>query len=119
MGTSDLPDIRQITRTCPHTIILKVLMNADCVVSDSLLWKGEEKFLSLADQRRFCLGIPGWCPCIDCTEPKMASIDSGKPLGRKRKTGSKIHDTSNLKPVAKKVDEKVEDRFLFDVTTEE
>ena len=145
MGTSDLPDIYarrprarsargrvQIYQanhkgacyncyvTRPHAIVLKFLMNTDCVVSDSLLWKGEEKFLSLADQRRFCLGIPGWCPCINCTEPEMATIDPSKPLGRKRKTTeSKIHDTSNLEPVAKKVDEKVEDRFLFDVTTEE
>ena len=103
-------------------------MNNNCVVSDSLLWKGEEKFLSLADQRRFCLGIPGWCPCINCTEPEMATIDPGKPLGRKRRTagssassstGIKINDDSNLEPVAKKVSEKVEDRFLFDVTSEE
>ena len=99
-------------------------MNTNCVVSNSLLWKGEEKFLSLADQRRFCLGIPGWCPCIDCTEPEIATIDPGKLLSHKRNAagssaGSKIHHDSNLKPVAKKVNEKVEDRFLLDVTTEE
>ena len=59
---------------------------------------------------------------------EMATIDPGKPLGHKQRTagslalssaGSKIHDDPNLEPVAKKVYEKVEDRFLFDVTSEE
>lgn len=60
------------------------------VVSDSLLWRGEKRFLSLADQRKFCLGIVGWCPCIDCTSPEMALIDQEKPLSLKRKmTASK------------------------------
>ena len=87
-------------------------MDTECVVSDSLLWKGEEKFLSLDDQRKFCLGLAGWCPCIDCTDPEMASTDPNKPLSLKRKaTGTK----TNEEPAAKKVD----NRFLFDVTTEE
>ena len=63
-------------------------------------------------------------PCIDCLEPEMATIDPGNPLGRKQNTagcsaGSKAQDHSNLKQVAKKVYKKMEDRFLFDVTTEE
>lgn len=92
-------------------------MNTECVVSDSLLWRGEKRFLSLADQRKFCLGIVGWCPCIDCTSPEMALIDQEKPLSLKRKmTASKSADCeSDEEPSAKKID----DRFLFDVTSEE
>ena len=45
----------------------------------------------------------------------MVSIDPCKPLNRKRKpTASKL-DASNNELVAKKVD----NRFLFDVTTQE
>ena len=54
----------------------------------------------------------GWCPCIDCIHPEITYTDPKKPLRLKQKaTLSK----ANEEPVAKKVD----DHFLFDITTEE
>ena len=101
--------VSNVTQPQQHSLKIN---GYECVVSDSLLWKGEVKFLSLDDQRKFCLGLPGSCPCIDYTDPEMASTDPNKPLSLKRKgTGSK----TNEQPAAKKVD----NRFLFDVTTEE
>ena len=23
--------------------------------------------------RKFCLGLPGWCPCVDCSSPLLLS----------------------------------------------
>ena len=79
-------------------------MNAECVVSDLLLWKGEKWSLLLADQRKFCLGIIGCRPCIDCASPKMASIDPNKPLSLKLKaTASELADCeSNEEPSLRK-----------------
>lgn len=99
--------------TRPQRHSLKIMNER--VVSSSLLWKGEKKFLSLADQRKFCLGIVGWCPCVDCIDSEMATIDPNKPLSLKRKAASSDFTSSSKEPAAKKVD----DRFLFDVTIEE
>ena len=63
------------------------------------------------------LGIIGQCPCVNCTSPKIASINPDKPLSLKQKaTVSKLADCeSGEEPAAKKVN----DRFLFDGTREE
>ena len=103
--------VRMLQLICgtPQTTFFEI-MNSECIVSESLLWKGEKKYLSLADQRKFCLGLPGWCPCVDCTDPEMATTDPDKPLSLKRKA-----PTRDQEPAAKKID----DRFLFDITIEE
>ena len=82
-------------------------------VSESLLCKGK-KSLSLSEQRRFCLGLPGWCPCIDCSPLPMASKDPSKPLSLKRK--ERAADQSSLE---KRPSKKKNDRFTFDVTTDD
>ena len=84
-------------------------------VSESLLWKGEKKVLALSEQRRFCLGLPGWCPCTDCSSElllPMASKDPRKPLSLKRKEPTA---TTREEPPPKKGS----DRFSFDVTVDD
>ena len=119
MGTSDLPDIYarrpravriyQANHECacynfyvtrPFSDILSSIMNSECVVSNLLLWKDENKFLSLDNRRKFCLGIVRWCPCVDCTDPEMACVDPSKPLSCKQKPTTSKLDESDKEPVA-------------------
>jgi len=73
-------------------IIVSIVMNT--CVSESLVWKGGKKTLSLSEQRRFCLGLLGWCPCINCSPLPMASKYPSKRLSLKRKETA---DQSSLK----------------------
>lgn len=42
-------------------------MNDKKVVVSSSLIRTEPRIpLSKEDGKRFCLGLPGWCPCEDC-----------------------------------------------------
>ena len=54
-------------------------MNSDVVVvvvSKSLIRTTKPSSLTKENESNFCLGVPGWCPCSNCSEFAMASTSS-------------------------------------------
>ena len=46
------------------------------VISDSLLQKLELKVAQSKEPNSdFCLGLPGWCPCLLCSPPPVVMDD--------------------------------------------
>ena len=43
----------------------------------------DQNYFSTADSRNYCLGLPGWCPCIDCaastTSSSTVAISDNEP----------------------------------------
>ena len=118
----------------------------EVVVSSSLICTEPRVALSKKDGKRFCLGLPEWCPCEDCQQSVVANmgdcdvhmvedsvtskvcqsgfnaeIDHSKPLKLKRKG---IGGRKELSKEANVASEKEgtgdsEHRFVFEVTSDE
>ena len=43
----------------------------------------DQNYFSIADSRNYCLGLPGWCPCINCaastTSSSTVAISDNEP----------------------------------------
>ena len=46
----------------------------DEIVSASLIRKRPRVLLSKEEQKRFCLGLAGWCPCDDCQSDESSIV---------------------------------------------
>ena len=64
----------------------EIMAKNTCTVSKSLI-RTTKPNLSKEQERRFCLGLVGWCPCSDCS-PTMDQ----KSLRLKRKRRGEVTD---------------------------
>ena len=64
------------TVVCFYSVIMtsKCVNSTDCVV----ILKREKPVLMEEEQRHFCLGLPGWCPCPDCSLPDAVSMETAR-----------------------------------------
>ena len=88
-----------------------------CVVSKSLI-RTTKPNLSKEEERRFCLGLVGWCPCSNCSPMETKSLI----LKRKRR-GGPVTDgevrEDNPSPESLSNNDDKDERFDFNVTSED
>lgn len=75
------------------------------VVSKSLLVTQPRIPLSEEESRKFCLGLIGWCPCVDYSPPSESSSLDSLEMDRQKQCASK---PLKLKRVRNKNHEEVE-----------
>lgn len=69
---------------------------SESIISQTLLQVIELKVAQAKEpDTDFCLGLPGWCPCLLCSPPASLVIDKGKDKGVN--TGVKINHKNNNK----------------------
>ena len=107
-----------------------VVMSKREVVSESLILTSSKPGVQKEHYKKFCLGLPDWCPCCAGKELNMAenSNPNGGVKNSKGRSSSgkslqlkQTRATTKTKPVPpdqKKV-KNYDDRFSFDVTIEE
>lgn len=87
-----------------------------CVVSKSLICS-ENLVLTEDEEKKFCLGLYGWCPCRVCSprmEKKSLRLKRARELP-KEPLVSEVEDSEELSSKLRKVDE----RFDFNVTIDD
>ena len=40
----------------------------------------DQSYFATADSRNYCLGLPDWCPCIDCSASRSMDAINNAPL---------------------------------------
>ena len=85
------------------------------VVSKSLI-HSEKVVLSEDVERKFCLGLVGWCPCRVCS-PRMEKKSLCLKRTRERLTSEVYTEVDHSEEVSNKV-QKLDERFDFNVTSD-
>ena len=101
----------------------------DCIVSKSSL--EHKKPILTEEERNFCLGLPGWCLCHECSstsestsEPtsmasSMAQAKGKKSLSLKRKREVPLLATEDTEEASKKIEMQDNEWFDFNVTSDD
>ena len=71
------------------------MANSEEVVSSSLIRVSPRVPLSSEDGRKFGLGLPGWCPCNDCStvesvEESVKSDEKSEDIRKSKKKSLKL-----------------------------
>lgn len=91
----------------------------DTIVSKSIL-EQEKPVLTEEEERNFCLGLPGWCLCRDCSPPtNMAQTKGNKSLSLKRKGEVSLLVTEDTGEPSTKMGMQDDERFNFNVTSDD
>ena len=103
---------------------------SECVVSKSIL--EHRPVLNKEEQRSFCLGLPGWCPCPDCSPlttiatcegtnkapSDMETTKGKKSLSLKRKREKVLPSAEASEELSGKRNSD-DDRFDFNITSDD
>ena len=89
----------------------------DCIVSKSILECG--KSVLAQEQQDFCLGLPGWCLCSDCSPGGMDQARCKKALSLKRKREVSLIAVEDSGEPSEKTKKHNDERFDFNVTSED
>ena len=110
------------------------MANSEEVVSSSLIRVSPRVPLSSEDGRKFCLGLPGWCPCDDCStvesvdesvksDEKSKDIRKSKKkslkLKRNKRSCNEVTNGESLEPYNKELKVDGNQRFIFDLTSDD
>ena len=110
------------------------MANSEEVVSSSLIRVSPRVPLSSEDGRKFCLGLPGWCPCNDCStvesvKESVKSDEKSEDIRKSKKKSLKLkrnkrsyNEVTNGELLCNKEpkvdgDEDGNKRFTFEVTS--
>ena len=106
------------------------MANSKVVVSSCLIRMKPRISLSKEDKKRFCLGLPDWCPCCDCSmvdlvgssvDELVMKLDVNKPLRLKHSKSRCIElpKGDSLEPGNKELKVDADQGFMFDVTCDD
>ena len=98
----------------------------DCIVSKSILER-KKPILTEEEERNFCLGLPGWCLCHECSptsEPTSMALSTAQAKGKKslslkRKREVPLFVTEDTGEPSKKIETQDNERFDFNVTSDD
>ena len=92
------------------------MVNSEETVSSSLIRTKPRVSLSSEDGKPFCLGLPDWCPCDDCSKVKSVEepvkngttlkLDDKKPLKlkcNKNRCSKELTKSNSLEPHSKEL----------------
>lgn len=108
------------------------MVNSEETVSNSLIRTKPCVPLSSEDGKPFCLGLPDWCPCNDCSkvksveEPVKSSmtlkLDDKKPLklkSNKNRCGNELTKSESLESSSKELKADTDQPFMFEMTNDD
>ena len=90
----------------------------DCVVSKFILERGKS-VLTQQEQQDFCLGLPGWCLCSDCSPGGMDQARCKKAMSLKWKREVSLIAVEDSEEPIKKTEKHNDEHFDLSVTSED